>query len=123
MSETLLVAESHGCESTQLHARVQRYPHSARVRRAAAIGVPLFLLALLSVPIPGWHFAAVPGFLVASFVLARRRLLQEFEFESVSGPCPSCGADQEHPVPGAASFQLVLPCPGCGEFLKLSQLR
>jgi hypothetical protein len=105
VSETLLVAESHGCESTQLHARVQRYPHSARVRRA------------------GWHFAGVPGFLVASFVLARRRLLQELEFESVSGPCPSCRADQEHPVPGAASFPLVLPCPGCGEFLKLSQLR
>jgi hypothetical protein len=87
------------------------------------IGVPLFLLALLSVPLPGWHFAGVPGFLIASLVLARRRLRQEFEFESVRGPCPACRSDQEHAVPGAARFPLVVPCPGCGEFLQLQELR
>ena len=93
------------------------------MRRALWIGLPLLGLALLSLPIPGWHFIGVPGFAIASFVLARRRLAQELEIEEMSGPCPACASAQAYPVPGAAPFPLTLACPGCQEFLKLSLIR
>jgi hypothetical protein len=123
MRELPLVAESYGREPAQLLARVADYERGARVRRALAIGLPLFGLALVSVPIPGWHVAAVPGFAIAAVVLARRRLRQAYEIESVFGSCPACGLEQPYPVPGAAVFPATLPCPACGEFLKLSELR
>ena len=93
------------------------------MRRAAAIFFPLFGAALLSIPIPGWHFAGVPGFLIAAFVLGRRRLRQEIAIESIEGPCPACAVAGAYRSADTGSFPMTVPCPSCGEFLKLSTVR
>ena len=123
MEELSLAAESHGREPSSLLARVTRYDRPARVRRAAAIFFPLFAAALVSIPIPGWHFAGVPGFLIAAFVLGRRRLRQGLAIESIEGHCPACAADREYQPAGSSALPMTVRCPACGEFLKLSAVR
>lgn len=123
MTQVPLRAESYGREPTALVARVTDYDRAARARRAAAIFFPLLGAAILSVPIPGWHFAAVPGFALAALVLGARRLRQAQRVESVEGPCPACGKAERFGVPERSRFPLTLRCPGCGEFLQLRELR
>ena len=123
MQELRLAARSHGREPSSLRARVTRYDRPARVRRAAAVFFPLLAAALVSIPIPGWHLAGVPGFLIAAFVLGRRRLRQELAIESIEGPCPACAADREYPPAERSAFPMTVRCPACGEFLKLSAVR
>ncbi len=123
MVELPLVAEGYSVEPTRIVASASEYDRRARVRRAALIALPLLGLALVSVPIPGWHLVAVPGFLIAAVVLGRRRLRQALEIDSLAGPCPACRAEQRYEVPAFVELPLTLPCPACGEFLKLSELR
>ncbi len=123
MHELPLAAESHGREPSRLLARVAPYDRPARLRRAAAIFLPLLAAALVSLPIPGWHFAGVPGFLIAAFVLGRRRLRQAFAIDSIEGPCPACALDREYAPADSGAFPMTVRCPSCGEFLKLSTLR
>jgi len=117
--ELALAAEAYGHEPGRLVARVNDFDRAARWRRSARVSVPLMLGALLSVPIPGWHFAGVPGFLVAAFVFGRRRLNQPYEVTSLEGACPACSNPQSFEPP--AGFPVRLPCPGCGEFLKIDE--
>ena len=114
-----LQATSYQKEPTRLEAEVSTFDRSQRIRRAAAVGVPLFAGALLSVPIPGWHFVGVPGFLIACVVFARRRLAQQRAFSSAAGPCPACRTDQSIEIAPDAALPLTVRCPGCGEFVKL----
>ena len=71
-----LRAESHGSEPTSVRARVTRFERPDRLRRAARIFFPLLGLALVSLPIPAWHLAAMPGFLLVGIVLGVQRLRQ-----------------------------------------------
>ena len=121
MSSLSLRASCYGREATIATARVVDFERSERLRRAAAIFFPLLAAALLSLPIPGWHIAAVPGFTIAAFVLGRRRLRQECSIESLTCPCPACEQPQDLKPPDPPQFPVTIPCPGCGEFLKLEQ--
>jgi hypothetical protein len=121
--ELSLAAESYGREPTELVAQVADYDRAARVRRALRIGLPLALGALLSIPVPGWHFIGVPGFAVAAVVMVRRRLRQTIEVTSLGGPCPACGEPQTLAPPFPPEFPATVSCPSCQEFLKLSELR
>jgi hypothetical protein len=111
----------HGHEPTVFEAVAQRFDAAQRRARARRVFFPLLLGALLSVPIPGWHFVGVPGFLVAAILMARRRLRQEILVESVSGRCPACGVEQTLEA-GLDGLPASLPCPACGEFLQLSAM-
>jgi hypothetical protein len=114
---------SFGHGTVGMTASVTPFDRPARLRRAASI-FGLFLLgALLTLPVPGVHLVAPPVFLIAGFVLARRRLRQELQIQGIAGPCPACGAPQQLPPPSPPTFPATLPCPGCGEFLKLDELR
>lgn len=121
MRELGLTAESYGREPTRLRARVVDYDRGMRLRRAAAIFAPLFAAALVSLPIPGFHFIGVPGFGIAAFVFARRRFRQPWDMTSLGGPCPACEKEQELPPPSELPATVV--CPGCGEYVKVSELR
>ncbi len=123
MGEIELRAECHGHALVTMRAEVERYERPARLRRAAAVFFPLLLLALVSVPIPGWHVAAVPGFGIAAVVLGLRRLRQRLVLREIRGPCAACGKASEYPLPDRAEPPLTVRCPACGEFLKLSELR
>lgn len=115
-----LRAEVYGHEPERFLAEAQHFEPAERRARARRVFLPLLLGALLSLPIPGWHFVGVPGFLVAAFLIAARRRRQEFLIESLSGRCPACGAEQALASLGLDALPASLPCPGCGEYLQLS---
>lgn len=98
---------------------VQVLGRSQRVARAARVCVPLLGGAILSLPIPGWHLVAVPGFLAAAIVTGVRRLRQDRIALSLEGPCPACGADQELRPIEPSRLPAIVPCPACGAYLKL----
>src|SRR5262245_39554706 len=110
-----LRAESYGTEPTRLEATVEEYEPAMRTRRAAIAFVPLFLGALITVPLPGIHLITVPGLAFLAFQLGRQRLRQRYRVDAVRGPCPACHLPQDLPVAPAAEFPVTLPCPGCGE--------
>ena len=118
-----LLVSVYGHEATRFRAEAQHFSPSQRRTRARRVFFPLLLGALASLPIPGWHFVGVPGFLVAAFMLARKRGRQEFLIESLSGPCPACRAEQSLTPNALDALPASLPCPDCGEFLQLSALR
>jgi len=117
--ERTLVAESFGCATAWVQARSIHYERSERFKRAARIFFPLLGGALASLPIPGWHLAAVPGFLIGGIVLGARRLRQPERLVSLEGPCPACGRPQAFEVPSRLVLPHTLRCPACGEFVKL----
>lgn len=116
-------ASSFGHEPVSMTASVTPFDRPARVRRAASIFGLCLLGALLTAPVPGLHLVAPPVFLIGGFVLARRRLRQELAIQGIEGPCPACAAPQQLPAPSPPTFPATLACPGCGEFLKLDELR
>jgi hypothetical protein len=118
-----LRVESYGHDSGLLECDVRSYGRAARAGRALVLGSALVVAAALSVPIPGWHFVAVPGFLLAAFRLAARRLRQEHAFLCARGPCPACGERQRFAIPAALELPHTLACPSCRAFLKLCDLR
>ena len=116
-------AEVYGHEPASFQALAQHFSPAERRARARRAFLPLLLGALISLPIPGWHFIGVPGFLVAAFLVARKRRRQELHIESLSGRCPACGGDQTLTPSGLGELPASLPCPGCGEYLQISVLR
>lgn len=118
-----LRAEVYEHEPASFEALAQHFDPAQRRARAWRAFLPLLGGALLSLPIPGWHFVGVPGFLIAAFVIARRRRRQEFLIESLSGRCPACAAEVTLTPSRLDALPTSLPCPGCGEYLQLSALR
>ncbi len=119
-SQRELLGTAYQREPATLLARTLEYDRRERIRRAAAIFLPLLGAALVSLPIPAWHLIAVPGFLIAAFVLGLRRLRQASTLESLSGPCPACGVEQRFATSGPLELPATLRCPGCAEFVKLA---
>jgi hypothetical protein len=118
-----LRAETYQRPATELSARVSVYGPPERWRRALRGAAPLLGGALVTLPIPPLHFFSVPAFLVSALLVFRRRLREERVFESLRGPCPACDKLLDLRAPSGALPPYLLPCPGCGEFLKLSELR
>ena len=75
----------------------------------------------MSVPIPGWHFAGVPGFGIAAIVASMRRLRQPRAIDAVEGVCPACGESVRYRIAEAVRFPETVPCPACAEFVKLAE--
>ena len=121
--ELYLGAETYQRPATQLVAQVSVYGPRDRWRRAIATALPLLGGALVTLPIPPLHFFSVPAFLTMAVVMFQRRLREERVFESARGPCPACSKLLDLRLPGSKPPPFLLPCPGCGEFLKLSELR
>jgi len=113
----------YGHEPGRMRAQATLFTPAQRRARARRVLLLLLLGALASVPIPGWHFVGVPGFVAAAVVLSRRRRRQQLQVHSLGGVCPACGVDQQIPRAGFDALPASVPCPGCGEFLKLEALR
>jgi hypothetical protein len=116
-----VVAEAYGHDATRLRVEVTPLGGRRRLGRAAGVALPLLTAALMSLPIPGWHFLGVPGFLIAAVVLGTRRLRETRLLSPLRGPCPACGREQELPPPPAARFPASIPCPGCGSYLTVRE--
>ena len=118
--ELPLYASSYAREPTELRLRVLHFDRAERFRRAAGISLPLLGGALVSLPLPGWHLAAVPGFLAAAVILGIRRLRQATRVEGLAGACPACAREQDFPAPPRLELPATLRCPTCGEFIQLA---
>ena len=118
-----LNAETYQRPATQLVADVSVYGPRERWRRAVRSALPLLGGALVTLPIPPLHFFSVPTCLILAVLTFRRRLGEERVFEEACGPCPACSKLLDFKLPGGKLPPYVMPCPGCGEFLKLSELR
>ena len=76
MGTERVLAESYDGQPTKLRAEIAEFEQAQRLMRSLKLAGPLFGCALLSLPIPVWHFFAVPAFLVAAAVLGLRRYRQ-----------------------------------------------
>lgn len=114
-----LGAQVYGHEPTVLRARIEEFDRAARWRRTAKVTLPLLALAVISLPIPGWHLIGTGGGLIAAGVLAVRRLRQQRRVISVAGPCPACAREVSFAVPETAHFPDTFPCPKCHEFVQI----
>jgi len=119
MQEVAFTASCYQKPERPFVARMEYFDASARSKRALQGGGMLFLLALVVLPIPIVHFS-VPVLLIAATVVGLRRLREEFQLESVSGPCPACARTVTLSPSTRGGFPVTLPCPECGEFLKLA---
>lgn len=113
-------ATSYGVEPQAFVGTFREFGRRERLSRAAGRFLPLLGGALVSVPIPGWHFVGLPGFLIAAFVFGGRALREHSRLERLCGRCPSCDVDQDYPAPAALVPGTRLACPACGEFIALS---
>ena len=113
------MAECYGHESTELRLDVRELGRGDRLGRAARGFFPLLAGALASLPIPGWHLAGVPGFLIAAFWIGWKRLRQAELFGDLEGRCPACGTAQKFPLPAQARFPATCRCPKCGEYVRV----
>lgn len=120
-SEIELAADCYGYPPARVRARLTLFDRTARLERAARIFLPLLAAALLSLPIPLWHLAAVPGFGIAAVIFALRRLRQAERLEALEGACPACAREQSFPAGGPLRLPLTLRCPGCGEFVRFRE--
>jgi len=123
MEQRLLEAHCYMQDATSFVGQLETFDTTARWRRALGIAALLVGGAIVSVPVPGWHFLGVPGFLVGAVVMARKRLAQHYRLHCAEGPCPACSQRTQLQLPAAAKLPVTLACPSCGEFLKLSDLR
>ena len=119
--ELSLAASCYGRPDVEFVARVVHFDAATRWRRALSVAGLLVGGAIVSLPIPGWHFLGVPGCLVCAVWLGRRRFRERLRVDSAEGPCPACGAATR--VSPGTELPFTQACPACGEFLKLSQLR
>jgi hypothetical protein len=118
-----VTVETFGHEPVDLACEVERHDRASRIRRSLGTAGAMLGGAVLSLPIPGWHFVAVPAFLVAAVVLGLRRLRQEQSIGAISGACPACGTTLALRVSPATRFPHTVTCPHCRSFLKLRDLR
>ncbi|MFQ5698359.1 MAG: hypothetical protein ACE5IL_08755 [Myxococcota bacterium] len=119
-SDRPLGAQVYGHAPTVLRGRIEELDRGARVRRTARVTLPLLGLALVSLPIPGWHFIGTGGGLIAAAVLSVRRMRQRRRVLGVAGPCPACGEEVTFSVPETAHFPDTFPCPECAEFVQIT---
>ena len=118
-----LRAQTYGRPPAELTCEVELYGRPSRIRRAARGAAAMLAGAVLSLPFPGWHFVAVPGFLIAAVTVAIRRLKQDYAVTAVHGPCPACAQRIRLVLPAATRFPCTTSCPSCRSFLKLADLR
>jgi len=116
-----LRADVYEREPTTLRAEITVFDRAARLRRGALPYLPVALLCLPVILMPP-HFPGL-GLVIFVLVLGLRRFRQESQFDRVAGPCPACRAQIEPAVPPSAALPVTVACPGCGEFLKLSEVR
>ena len=121
MGTERVLAESYDGQPTKLRAEIAEFEQAQRLMRSLKLAGPLFGCALLSLPIPVWHFFAVPAFLVAAAVLGLRRYRQVRSIDALEGPCPACRPNQSYAIAPEARIPVSLRCPACGEFLKFRE--
>ncbi|MCE2392115.1 MAG: hypothetical protein J4G09_11625 [Proteobacteria bacterium] len=102
-----------------LAASLETFAGPRRVGRALVLALPLLLGALLILPVPGLHLLA-PFVAVLAVVLGVRRLRERERLLDLSGACPACRAEQSFELPDRPRLPLLLRCPGCGEFVKVT---
>ena len=102
-----------------LVAGLETYALPKRLVRALALALPLLVAAVILLPIPGLHLGA-PVLGIAAIVLGVRRLRERERLVELSGACPACRAEQSFELPDRPRLPLLLRCPACGEFVKVT---
>ena len=117
--ESELRATSYGRSPTRLAIRFQSFDRAARVKRARAAAGKLAGFALVALFIPPIHAVGALTLLGVAAFVGVRRLLQHTLVEALAGPCPACKRPQDFPPPRRGELPVTVPCPSCGEFVKI----
>lgn len=105
---------TNGIDSTGT-VRVLQLSTLARCMRAGKRLILCWLIALLSVAIPGLHFILVPGFFIAGIIVFGITLREKFRIAGGEASCPACKTSYEI-AEQAFRFPLEIICPECGQY-------
>jgi hypothetical protein len=111
-----LCGRVHGLPQFPVRARIERFGPRERRRRALRFALPLVLLSLLVLPVPGLHLS-IPFLLASAFWFGRRRLRESERVLGLVGECPCGRGPQAYALPDRVALPLLLRCPACREFV------
>ena len=118
MESRRLVGSVYGREPFEVVASVEVFDRAQRIKRALKLSLPLFLIGLPLIPIPGVHLALLFLWPAAVF-FAARRLLEVERVAKLAGACPCSVEPVDYDLPDRLGLPLTLRCPGCAEFVKI----
>lgn len=91
-----------------------------RAMRAVGGMLIFWALAAMFLPVPGFHFVAVPGFLVAGVVFGIFRLKERQSLMGTDGVCPRCQVTKKFPPSGRYADGGTIHCDQCGSLLTIT---
>lgn len=113
-----LCGRVHGLPPFPVRARIERFGPAERRRRALGFALPLVLLSLVVLPVPGLHLS-IPFLLGSAFWFGRRRLRETEQIRELAGDCPCGRGPQVYALPDRITLPLLLRCPACREFVRV----
>jgi hypothetical protein len=108
----------HDLPRFPVHTRIERFGPRERRKRALRFALPLVLLCLVVLPVPGLHLS-IPFLLGAAVWFGRRRLRETEQIRELVGECPCGRGPQSYALPDRLALPLLLRCPACREFVKV----
>jgi hypothetical protein len=114
--ELAVRATTYGKPPGALRARVADLDARDRRRRCARAFLPMFGVGCVLLFIPP-HLLSFLTCLGIASTLARRRHRETRLFQSLAGPCPECGTEQDFEPPDRLPH--LLRCASCGAFIRL----
>jgi hypothetical protein len=116
--DTELCGRVHGLSQFPVRARFESFGPAQRRRRALRLVLPLVLLSVVVLPIPGFHLS-IPFLLGSAFWVGRRRLRETEQLRELVGECPCGRGPQPYALPDRVALPLLLRCPACREFVRV----
>lgn len=110
-----------GEPTTQVTAIVREWSLVDRIRRGIIFMALTWLLAGMTLPIPGLHFIGPPLLLLAGPFLGVFRFMEKARLKSMKGSCPRCKVDREFQLDLRFSGPRSFTCDGCGNLIQLEQ--
>ncbi len=105
----------YGKQPFAVIASLELYDRPTRIRRALKISLPLFLVGLPLLPIPGLHLSLLVLWPLAVLLGVR----EEQRIIALEGRCGCERGPQAYELPDRLALPLTLRCPGCSEFVKV----
>lgn len=119
ITRNILFKSQSGGETTAAEMRIATFTEKEQKARAIKSLLIFWAIAVVFALIPIVHLIAVPAFLIAGVVVARRRWGTEKEGRDAEGACPACGKDIKLDLDKNSELPQWHNCPDCMRPLEL----